>query len=271
MAHKPTILLLRTERLTRALFAGVENSTATLNFWTMQNNIIFLDTETTGKGPEDRLLQLAYKFPDERAGVEVKFKPPLPISFEAMATHHITEKMVADATPFADSPVKGEMQAFLDNCIMVAHNAIFDKEMLEREGLTVPRYICTLKVVQALFDEPSYKLQVLRYKYNLDIEATAHDALGDVLVLEKLFSGLVNGFYGTPYFKDPIAEMLEITQRPVLLRRIGFGKHKGTAFSDIPKDYLAWLAKQPENDPDLVYTLNYYLKPAAETQPTLGV
>lgn len=230
----------------------------------MQSNIIFLDTETTGKGPQDRLIQIAYKFPGQ-PGLELKFKPPVPISFEAMATHHITEKMLENFTKFDEGNFKLALQAVLATNVMVAHNAIFDKEMLEREGLEVPQYIDTLKVAQHLLDEPSYKLQVLRYKYDFDIEAEAHDALGDVLVLEKLFDFLfvkaMARYPGVMTTNDFVELAIKITGWPVLLRRIGFGKYKGLPFAEIPKDYLQWLAKQPENDEDLKFTLDHYLTP----------
>jgi len=54
---------------------------------------IFLDTETTGTGPDDRLCQIAFKADDGPAICDL-FNPGKPISIDAMAIHHITEKMV---------------------------------------------------------------------------------------------------------------------------------------------------------------------------------
>jgi DNA polymerase III epsilon subunit-like protein len=56
---------------------------------------IFLDTETTGNGPADRLCQLAYK-DDESLIVYELFNPGIPISIDAMSIHHITNEMVQD-------------------------------------------------------------------------------------------------------------------------------------------------------------------------------
>ena len=53
-----------------------------------RTRLIFLDTETTGIGPEDRLCQVAYHFGGREA--ESLFRPPVPISIESMAIHHIT-------------------------------------------------------------------------------------------------------------------------------------------------------------------------------------
>ena len=54
---------------------------------------IFLDTETTGTGPNDRLCQIAFK-PDNGPIATGLFNPGKPISVDAMVVHHITNKMV---------------------------------------------------------------------------------------------------------------------------------------------------------------------------------
>jgi DNA polymerase III epsilon subunit-like protein len=56
---------------------------------------IFLDTETTGNGPDDRLCQLAFKT-DQGLTVNELFNPGMPISIEAMSINHITNEMVQD-------------------------------------------------------------------------------------------------------------------------------------------------------------------------------
>jgi DNA polymerase III epsilon subunit-like protein len=63
---------------------------------------IFLDTETTGTGPNDRLCQIAFK-PDNGPIASGLFNPGKPISVDAMVVHHITNKMVADKPPFQGS------------------------------------------------------------------------------------------------------------------------------------------------------------------------
>ena len=61
--------------------------------------LIFLDTETTGNGPDDRLIQIAYK-PENRPAVSGLFNPGKKISVDAMVVHHITDKMVQDKPEF---------------------------------------------------------------------------------------------------------------------------------------------------------------------------
>ncbi len=56
----------------------------------MKYKLLFLDTETTGNEEHDRLCQVAYS--DGTTRHSALFKPPIPISIESMAVHHITEK-----------------------------------------------------------------------------------------------------------------------------------------------------------------------------------
>ena len=60
---------------------------------------VYLDTETTGSGPEDRLCQIAFKT-DTGTTVDELFNTNMPISVEAMSIHHITNEVVANKLPF---------------------------------------------------------------------------------------------------------------------------------------------------------------------------
>ena len=63
---------------------------------------IYLDTETTGSGSEDRLCQIAFKT-DTGITADELFNPEMRISVEAMSIHHITNEMVADKPLFKGS------------------------------------------------------------------------------------------------------------------------------------------------------------------------
>lgn len=132
-----------------------------------------------------------------------------------MVLHHITDKMVADKPSFQESDEHATLQGLVSdiNNGIVAHNAQFDMKMLQMEGIYTQRVICTLKLARYLDKSgvlPKYNLQYLRYYLGLEIEATAHDALGDILVLEGLFSRLKAKFQGNDELKDPVREMIRI-------------------------------------------------------------
>lgn len=228
-------------------------------------NLLFLDTETTDKLENGgRLVHLAYKYGNEK--LNYLFKPPVPISIEAMAVHHITNEMVEGCMPFELTPYSKSTQLALNENIMVAHNAAFDAEILRREGLEPKQIICTLKVAQNLFDLTQYKLQFLRYNFGLETgQVRAHDAEGDIEVLEALFNYLVHYMARTmPELDNKITmiydQMLEWTENPVLLKRMSFGKHAGQQLEKIPKDYLMWLRGQKDLSENLKYTIEHYLK-----------
>ena len=223
---------------------------------------IYLDTETTGNGPDDRLCQIAFKPEGDPAVCEL-FNPGKPISIDAMVVHHITEKMVADKPPFRESDAYAKLQKLVSdiNNVMVAHNAKFDMNMLQMEGIYTQRVICTLKLARYLDRNgviPKYNLQYLRYYLGLEIDAKPHDALGDILVLEGLFERLKAKFLDNDKLIDPIQEMIHISNNPVLIARMPYGKHKGVLFSEVPRDYLEWLSGT-DLDEDMAYTVKYHL------------
>ncbi len=243
-------------------------------------SIIILDTETTDINDSKRLIQLAYKNLDTGEFVCEYFKPPVTISFGAMAVHHIMNEMVADKASFADSEHRANLLELLKESILVAHNAPFDIQVLKNEGLEVSRNLDTLRIARHLVNSEQYSLQYLRYFLGLSVSGSAHDALGDVFVLESLFEYLKNQVrekFKLSSEEEIINKLLELSVMPVLMEIVGFGKYKGRSFADIAtadKSYLQWLfdseTHKPESDQnvelvytfqnvELVYTLKHWL------------
>lgn len=237
----------------------------------MEQKLIFLDTETTGTGPEDKLIQVAYRTTD---GVDVNelYKPDRAIEVAAMAVHHITEKMIANKPVFKNSPIYQDLEKrFSAGEILVAHNAKFDIAMLEKEGLKIGTFIDTLKVARHLDPESkieSYAMQYLRYLLGIEVEATAHDAWGDILVLEQVFYRMLKKMMESLDISKEAAikQMINISSKPSLIRSINFGKYKGEKLEDIAKNdagYLKWLLgekmKSDDNEEDWIYSLKHYL------------
>lgn len=236
--------------------------------------LIFFDTETTGNTTDDRLIQLAIK---ERGVAEPLlnefFKPPLPIPFESSMVHHISQKMVEGKPLFQESPFyQGARELFQSpEVVSVAHNAAFDVQMLKNEGIAVARSICTYKVVHELDTEnrfAMYKLQYLRYALDIELEVHAHDALADVLVLEKLFLWELEEIKKRYQLDEATAlqKMENISKAPLTYRMFDFGKYKGTSIETVAKNdpgYLSWLLEQKrqseKDEIDWIHTLEQYL------------
>lgn len=235
--------------------------------------IIFFDTETTGNGEKDRLVQIAVKERGTAAPVlNATYKPPLPISIESMAIHHITEKMVAERPLFVESSEYGGMKELFEHqeTLAVAHNAAFDVAMLARENISPSRTICTYKIARALDTKETigtYRLQYLRYKLGIEVDAVAHDAWGDVLVLEALFERLLEKMVKEEGSEErALAKMIELSARPLLFTTLRFGKHNGKKIEDVARtdrSYLEWLLSEKEKEPvgeaDWIHTLKHYL------------
>jgi exodeoxyribonuclease X len=238
----------------------------------LSKTLIFLDVESTGKDLEDRLIQIAYKTTDDAPLVNELYTAPLPIKIEAMAVHHITEKMIEGKPAFIGSPAYDDLtERFARGEIFVAHNAPFDAEMLRKEGLEPKLLIDTLKVARHLDPEgkiSSYGLQYLRYLLGIEIEATAHDALGDILVLEQLFYRLLKKIMETQHISQDTAldQMIDISNNPTIYKFFPFGKYKNRSVEDIAKEdrgYLEWLLRtkkaEDQKDEDWIYTLEQIL------------
>jgi len=234
--------------------------------------IIFFDTETTGNEPKkDFVCQLAYKTDTET--FNELYKPSIPIPPEASAITHITNKMVADKKAFKESETYDQVKSLFENpsSVVVAHNAKFDLAIIAKEDIFPSNFICTLRVARYLDKEnkiPQYKLQYLRYFLDIEIEASAHDALGDVLVLEKLYERLLTKITKEENCDESnaIEKMIEISSKPSLMNMFNFGKYNGMTVKEVAdkdRGYLEWMLAQkkqnPENEEDWIYTLKYYL------------
>jgi len=233
------------------------------------NELIFLDTETTGNDvSKDRLCQVCYKTAE---GIcNEYFKPPVPVSVKAMSITHITNKMLKDKPSFKGSEIFQSLNDLLKNKVLVAHNAKFDITMLESEGLSVPKFICTLRVARYLDKNnliPEYGLQFLRYFLDLDVEGSAHDAEGDVNVLYAVFGRLFEKIKEMEGDENKaIEKMIEISQTPTIFNKFNFGKHKDKTVEEVLKSdrrYLEWLLntklENEKNDEDWIHTLKHYL------------
>lgn len=212
---------------------------------------IYYDTETTGiRNDRDRIVEIAAFDPVDNRSFCTLIHPGIPIPAEASAIHHITNEMVQDAPSFREAAE--QFVAFCPpNTVLIAHNNdAFDKLFLEQEfkraGLEFPlfQFIDTLKWARRYRpDLPRHTLQHLREVYGFPAN-TAHRALDDVIVLHQVFSALIDDL--------PIEKVFSLLKKPQGILRMPFGKHQGKLLSEVPKNYIAWLASsgafdKPEN------------------------
>jgi exodeoxyribonuclease X len=242
----------------------------------LEQKLIFLDTETTGnRADEDLLCQLAFKIGDKVH--EGLFNPRTPIKLTAMAVTHITNEMVADKPVFAGSYMHTLLNELVSaGFIVVAHNADFDIRILNNDGVNVTNSICTLKLARYIDKGGKYEnhqLQYLRYFYGLKIEATAHSAIGDVLVLEGVFNKLMEELMSMENLsiEDAVIRAVEISKLPSEFRTFNFGKYEYSRskmtiaeVARYDRGYVEWLLneklKKPDGESNWIYTLTKALQ-----------
>ncbi len=240
---------------------------------------ILLDTETTGTQEEDKIIQLGFIV---LGGAEVEVHNEFcstdePIKFPAMEVHGITPEMI-DGKPACKQTqayVRLEELNTQEN-YMIIHNAPFDIGMLQKEGFELKmQLIDTLRVAKHIYeDEQAHRLQYFRYKMGLykveqqeadrlGIVVKAHDAIGDVLVLKLFLTELKKEVQKCYPDENPVQKMVELTQKPILIKTFRFGKHKDKTLQEVAQQdpgYLRWMLNSMDNlDEDMRYSINYYL------------
>ena len=110
-------------------FSARSEAIATAQAW-IEKNPVYLDTETTGIGPHDNIVEIAVIDQGGNVLVDTLVKPMGKISPEAMAVHQITDEMVASAQRWGE--VWPEIEAVLTNRVVGIYNADFDLRMMQQ-------------------------------------------------------------------------------------------------------------------------------------------
>ncbi len=204
---------------------------------------IFYDTETTGvRTDKDLIIEIAAFDPERGQSFESFINPKVPIPPEASAIHKITDDMVQDAPDF--ETVGREFLEFCgeEACLIAHNNDRFDKLILgsegARNGIEWPKSWIHLDSLlwarRYRPDLPRHSLQFLREHFQIEAN-NAHRALDDVVILHKVFDILVGDL--------STEKIIELMLAPKKMTHMPFGKHRGSLISEVPKNYVAWLAK----------------------------
>lgn len=96
----------------------------------LQQPLVVLDTETTGLGQRDQVVQVAVIDHTGAPLLERLIRPGIPISADASRLHGITMDRVRDAPTFPE--IYPELLALLKGRAIIAYNAGFDRRMLNQ-------------------------------------------------------------------------------------------------------------------------------------------
>ena len=221
-----------------------------------KTDFICLDVEATGLCKEtDRVIEVAAALFRQGTVLEEYdslINPTCPIPAASQAIHNITDSMVQGQPLIAE--ILPRLHAFVGNRIIIGHGIQFDIDMLnkeaERSGLPL-RFgehgsIDTLRLARLYGESPSNSLTVLRQHFNIESEG-AHRALSDVHVNCQVFQKLTSQFRS-------VEQIHQTLSKPILMKNMPLGKHKGRPMKELPLDYLRWASHQ-EFDEDLLYSL----------------
>jgi DNA polymerase-3 subunit epsilon len=220
-----------------------------------------LDCETTGLDAEnERIIEVAavrFTMNEIIDRFETLIDPERPISPESMAIHHITDAMVQGKPKVQE--VLPALLKFVGKDLIIGHGIRLDIDFITFSAkrhdipcsIQYNPYIDTLRLARLYGESPTNSLEMLREHFNIADEG-AHRAMNDVVVNIEVFKFLASHFKKTE-------QMLERLKRPIQLKAMPLGKHKGRPFSEIPVEYLLWAVKK-DFDQDLMFSLRTELK-----------
>ena len=190
-----------------SVWRNLEKNKALFNEAAKDGNLIVFDTETTGLGREDRIVELAAvkcKFYQGQfvmvSCIDVFIKPPFSMPQKAVEINGITDEFLEN------KPGEEQIFPFIYNYFgsfpkLCAYNSSFDirmlKAMYERNGKILNPVLDfdMYKVSKDVLCEenlPNMKLQTVASTYGVDEGIKFHSALDDVKVLVRVMNSVLN-------------------------------------------------------------------------------
>lgn len=177
-----------------------------------------------------------------------------PISYAAMAVHHILE------SDLQGQPDYRSFQLPEETVYIIGHNIDYDIQAIQRCGVNTAniKAICTLALSRLVWPEAeAHNISALIYMISKgsakarEMLKGAHRADADIILTANILMHIIHRL-NVP----DIETLYQISEDARIPRTINFGKHRGTAIADLPADYVSWLLRQDDLDP--------YLKKALE-------
>jgi DNA polymerase-3 subunit epsilon len=226
-----------------------------------KETFVCLDCEATGLDPtQERAVEIAcvkFTFDGMIDSWESLIDPEIEIPENVIAIHHITQEMVEGKPKAKD--VLEEVLRFVGSHTIVGHGIFYDLQLIQAEAdrnnipcsIIKQPYFDTLRLARLYGGSAVNSLVELSKHFNVELGG-AHRAMNDVVANVEVFKRLVEKFKTTKQVK-------EVLSKPIRLKTMPLGKHKGRAIKDVPDQYLRWMANK-DFDQDLLYSVRTELK-----------
>lgn len=222
---------------------------------------VCIDCESTGLDLEkDAIIEVAvaiFTLDQDLEVYDTLVDPEMEISPDSMKIHHISQDMVIGKPKIQD--ILPKLIKMIGRHTIVGHGVGFDIHLINRDAkraginCTIQNNASfdTLRMARIYGESPQNSLQNLREHFNINDEG-AHRALNDVIVNIEVFRKLASQYKSTD-------QLLKILSKPIRLKKMPLGKHKGRDLKEIPLDYLQWAARK-EFDQDLTFSIRSEIK-----------
>jgi DNA polymerase-3 subunit epsilon len=222
---------------------------------------VCIDCEATGLDPtKDRIVEVAvvkFTFQAQMESFETLINPNCEIPELAISIHHITQEMVQGKPKIQE--VIPQILQMIGSHVVVGHSVKFDLDIIfhEAERFGIPcqiqknRFVDTLRLARLYGDSPSNALKTLGIHFNVPSDG-GHRAMSDVQVNIEVFKHLSKRY-------DTLENLFTVLSKPILMKTMPLGKHKGRLLRDIPLQYLQYAAHK-DFDLDLSYSIRQEIK-----------
>lgn len=219
---------------------------------------VCVDCESTGLDTQqDSIIEIAvaeFTFSDILRNYETLVDPKREIPESSIAIHHITQEMVEGKPVVAD--VLPKVLDIIGDHIIIGHGIAFDIQLIDAEAkragipcsITENKSLDTLRMARLYGESQENSLSRLGSHFNVANEG-AHRAMNDVRMNIEVFKHLCCNH-------THLEKLFARLKKPIALRRMPLGKHKGRPFKDIPIEYLRWMARKDQDfDMDLIFSV----------------
>ena len=217
---------------------------------------VCIDCESTGLDPrKDRIIEVAatkFTFQKTLRSFESLVDPECDIPKTSQDIHNISREMLIGKPKIRE--VLPQLLELVGNHVIIGHGIQFDISLIAQEAqrANIPTTIHsnltidTLRLARLYGESPVNSLERLRQHFNIAAEG-AHRAMSDVLVNIEVFKHLTKQYRSTE-------QILKALSKPIKLKVMPLGKHKGRRFDEIPLEYLQWALKK-DFDEDLMFSI----------------